>query len=776
MDFNEIIDNSIVIIPSNFKSFLRNYKINNFKLNFKVYTKEDLKKELYGKKSEEIIGFLLNKTSYTYDFIDSFLDYYFSNALIEEVYFKRQEEGKLGTVIDKLFELKLLLDEAKLVKVDPLFKNLFINKKVVIIGYSENDIEIVRILEQLNVNNAQYFSLDILPISKNSLENIGFLTFETKEDELHYNLNLCANLLEQNKDITLVGNSDLLFYLKLFSKEYNLKFDYESDSLIDLKCVNDLIINIDNDSFLNNVEKYILDEEIKEILKELNTYFYFDNLKDKASILRRILKKQTLNKEHFTHEIKYTSNLDFDPSKTYILSNCTSDFYPNVYVNKEMCDEETKMELGLTSTYEINRLNKEIAALFLQFSNLVSISSFSFDEKGKVVSSFLLNELDIKKEKPSLILEEYSSKIAKLFYSKENQVFQNFYINSDYNKVYKEYFKELESFDNTYNRIKEETPFDLKYSYSSLNEYFECPFKYYLKYILKIDSFEDTFSTKAGNFAHEVLKNIYKKDFDFNESVKKYLPKYEFKDEEEILLHRFIRHLDYCHRIILDRVSSKNITKTESEKDFEVVLDSKDIFKGKVDSIVETDNKNLFIIDYKSGEYTPFNEGNFNNSLGLQLPSYVYLIKNSNLSNKDNIAGLFIQPINFKDTYEGINSLYKDNFKLQGRILDEIDVIDSFDDSYKFNEKSLFISDLKLTKGKFSKDLNEKLFLTREEIDEYNKKFEAKIKDAISNIKQFNFNISPCFTPSDEVACKYCKFKCICFVKDKDKRLLIKEK
>ena len=44
MVFNEIIDNSIVIIPSNFKSFLRNYKFINYKLNFKVFSKEDLKK------------------------------------------------------------------------------------------------------------------------------------------------------------------------------------------------------------------------------------------------------------------------------------------------------------------------------------------------------------------------------------------------------------------------------------------------------------------------------------------------------------------------------------------------------------------------------------------------------------------------------------------------------------------------------------------------------------------------------------------------------------
>ena len=92
MVFNEVIDNSIVIIPSNFKSFLRNYKFINYKLNFKVFSKEDLKKELFGKKSDEIIGFLLNNSNYTFDFINTFLDYYFSNALIEEVFSNRKKE------------------------------------------------------------------------------------------------------------------------------------------------------------------------------------------------------------------------------------------------------------------------------------------------------------------------------------------------------------------------------------------------------------------------------------------------------------------------------------------------------------------------------------------------------------------------------------------------------------------------------------------------------------------------------------------------------------
>ena len=62
-----------------------------------------------------------------------------------------------------------------------------------------------------------------------------------------------------------------------------------------------------------------------------------------------------------------------------------------------MCDEETKKELGLTSALERNRLNKEIASLFVRFSNVISISTYLFNEKGEILPSFLFVEQKIKR-------------------------------------------------------------------------------------------------------------------------------------------------------------------------------------------------------------------------------------------------------------------------------------------------------------------------------------------------------------------------------------------
>ena len=56
---------------------------------------------------------------------------------------------------------------------------------------------------------------------------------------------------------------------------------------------------------------------------------------------------------------------------------------------------------------------------------------------------------------------------------------------------------------------------ELILSYSSIDDYALCPFKYYLKYVLKLDQFEESFSQKLGTLYHAVLASSYKDNFDF---------------------------------------------------------------------------------------------------------------------------------------------------------------------------------------------------------------------------------------------------------------------
>ena len=306
----------------------------------------------------------------------------------------------------------------------------------------------------------------------------------------------------------------------------------------------------------------------------------------------------------------------------------------------------------------------------------------------------------------------------------------------------------------------------MEFSYSSLNDYFECPFRFYLSRVLNLDSFEDTFSTKAGNFAHKVFENIYKSNFDIDKAIMDNLPFYEFKNEEKYLLERFIINIKVCYELIKERIEDKNITKTYSEKKLKTTLKNGFIFKGTIDSIVETDNKNIFVIDYKSGSFKEFNENNFENNIGLQLPSYIYLIKNNSsiINNSDNICGLFIQPINYKDLFTSVNLNYKSTFKMEGRIIDDEEIIKSFDDSYLFNNESLYIKGLKKSNNKKTKTgVNSDILISKAEIENCYKELDKKLNEAVNNIENYKFDISPLSKKSESIACTYCKYKAICF-------------
>ena len=86
------------------------------------------------------------------------------------------------------------------------------------------------------------------------------------------------------------------------------------------------------------------------------------------------------------------------------------------------------------------------------------------------------------------------------------------------------------------------TPYSL--SYSSIDDLAKCPFKYYLKYILKLDSFEENFSTKIGNIFHSVLKDSYSDNFSFDVALNIALKDNPLEKDEAVLFRRLENELE----------------------------------------------------------------------------------------------------------------------------------------------------------------------------------------------------------------------------------------
>ena len=301
-------------------------------------------------------------------------------------------------------------------------------------------------------------------------------------------------------------------------------------------------------------------------------------------------------------------------------------------------------------------------------------------------------------------------------------------------------------------------------SYSAMNTYYQCRFRYYLSNVLKLNIFEETFYTVLGNLFHYILSIALKKEINLKQEYHNYLSKcnYSFNSREKFFLSILEEDLEFIIATIKKQNEVNSLDKTYFEEKIEIDKSSSDmeiIFKGFIDKMMTNDNEDIIsIIDYKTGN-PDLNLNNIIYGLDLQLPVYVYLARNKFPNAR--IAGFYLQKIlnneisrDNKHTYE---SLKEDKLKLQGYSNSDISILEKFDASYY---ESKMIKGMRTT----SKGLASKKVLTDEQIDKLENITENKINEAIDNILKGQFQINPKRVGMNNLGCKYCKFKDICFL------------
>ena len=777
MNFLDTIDEeTILIIPNNIKSKILRYIDSLDKLiNVKIFDFNEIKRHIFFDYDGEALLYLIDKYNYKYDV---------SKILIDNMYYvenKQYESEKLSQVST----LKQELEDQQLLKKDNLFLQNLSSKPVIVYGYDYIDKFQSRILS--------YFD-NVKIIDSNTLDNKNITVYEgnTLLDESNFVLSQIAKLIDEGIDINKIKitNIDTNYNhtLTTLSKMYNIPINISKNSSIISTSICKMFLeklNIastlteavemwNNEITVNNINSKIY-EKIITICNNYIKYNYPFNVIKEAIIYK--LKNTKLPNKNLINcvEVLPFSNTIFLDDEYVFLMSFNQGVCPNIAKDEDYISDALKEELDLSLTNEINLLEKEAV-----IRKINSIQNLVISYKLKSISedfypSNLIKELDMNVEKITLdtiYSKEFSMiSLGKMLDELIKYDYKDNLLDSYYNSVSIPYMK----YDNKYTGISKEKLIKklnnkLLLSYSTIDNYYRCAFRYYIASVLKIDKYCETFKTFVGNLFHYILSVSFNDDFDLNKEWDNYIKDKELSVSEQFFLVKLKNEL----KLIIDEVKylHKETGLIDNYFEKKIYIDkSKDIpvtFMGIVDKIMykSVNGEELIsIIDYKTGNPST-SLYNIIYGIDMQLPVYLYLVKYSNLFTNPKFVGFYLQKILHNEILKSNNKTYldqkKDNLKLIGYSTTDEGMLSRFDPTY---ENSEFIKSMKITSKGFyayAKVIEDvKIGALINLVDE-------KINSAIEDILSAKFDINPKRIGMENVGCAFCKYKDICYMKEED--------
>lgn len=669
-----------------------------------------------------------------------------------------------------LSELKEDLINNNLLKIDKLFQNFARSNKVVFYQHALSKDE-KKLYEDLNYE---------VELSHNSFEH-SIHEFKNVEEEINFVCNKIIELINQGIDINNIkllnvkDDSKQIIY-RLF-KFYNIPISCEKSSLYAYNATLKFLDKLRNSRNIQESIDYLKElhsEEENDIINILNKYTFIKEVDDEyiECLINEFKNKK--KKIKLQNEIEI---IDFEDeiTKEYVFLLGFNDELPKTYKDESYISDEIKEKLGFATSidkniYEENKvLNciKNIKNLTITYSKKVISAEHNISKLNET-----LNYEIIKTDYQNY---SYSNIYNEITLTKYLDKLNKFNIkNKDLEYLLYNYEIPYQKYDNSFKGIEKEDLYKyldekLLLSYSSMDNYYKCGFRYYLNNILKITNYEETFAIKIGNIFHEMLSLAFKDNFDFENSWKEIISKTTLDHKEEV----FIVKLKEDLKFIIDTINKQNKLTTLTEEMYEhKIFINKDrnikvTFMGVIDKLKykKVDGKTLVaIIDYKTG--SP-NTSLTNSIYGLdmQLPVYLYLANNLERLENVEIVGFYLQKIlNNEINYNPKKDYLKekqDNLKLEGYSIDNYELLEQFDSSFKDSE---MIKSMKIGNNGFyaySKTIS------KEQVDNLIKLVDTKIDESIDNIIECNFKINP-KKIKNETTCSFCPYKVICYLKEED--------
>lgn len=760
-------DNTLLIVPNKIKeNIIQEIRENNPLLDITFITKNEFIKKVTFDYDNKTIYYLMNKYNIKYEIAKVYLDNIY---FIEDI---KYESSKLNYLV----EIKKDLIANNLLIFDNIYKEYIKTKHIVVYNFNYIDKYFNKLLSEFN-------DVEIINKKYNNYNIDTIYCYNTLEEEVNgVSVKIC-DLITSNIDINIIKiyyPSSYQNTINKIFKMYNIPINTNKSSIYDTYIGNYFIENLNKtiEDSINNIINY--DEEIvSKIINILNKYTWCDNLLEVKDMLIYELKNTYI-------EAKYNKSIELIDLKD---NNITDNDYvfvlgfnqgeiPMIYKDEEYITDNITNVLNIENTLELNKIEYNII-----LSNLKSIKNLNLSYKlnsdnGVCYISSMSEVLNSNIENIEINNYKYSNKLNKINLTKYLDKLVNYGIKEDnLELLYSNYDVNYKSFDNKYTLISKDNLYKfinnkLLLSYSSLDNYNKCSFKYYLSNILKISIYEETFMTSIGTIFHEVLSKMNNEDFDLDTEYTNSINKLnkEFTIKEKFFLNKLKNELDFIITTIRKQLSNSALDSYLYEEEIYTNIPGNiNIrFMGIIDKLVYkkyNDKTIVAIIDYKTGNPNT-NLNNVIYGLDMQLPIYLYLAKNTNKLTNVEIAGFYLQKIlnneinkDYKNSYL---KLKENNLKLVGYSNNDIKILNEFDPTYN---DSTMIKSLKTTKNGF---YTYSKVISSDNINKITNIIDNKIKENANDITNCKFDINPKRQNNDLLGCKYCKFNDICFRKEED--------
>ena len=665
-----------------------------------------------------------------------------------------------------LKEMKEYLDNNKLLIYNDRFREYIKDKEIYIYGYDYLDKYTLSILKDLSYKVIDYKYRD------NNIYDV--YEFDYIDDEVIFVIDRIYELLRKNIDIKkiklIITNEYKEVIYRLF-KIYNLPISIKKRSIYSIKVVKDVLSNLDD---IDNNLDIIKDDDIKDkVVKVLNNYSFINDKEEVRELIINDLKNTYLDEG--SSGIKISNINDYFEDDDYVfLLGFNKENLPILYKDNEYFSDKEKEILGYDTSNELN-INKKIEVIkkIKNINNLIITYKLRDNNNSYTMSDLLIDINIIKDYKISYNNSDMANKI--LLANKLDNLVKYNVKEDDLDLLYSNYNIPYMKYDNKYHNIDKNKLYKhldnkLLLSYTAINNYEKCKFKYYISNILKINIINNDFNIIIGNVAHYILSHIDDKDFDIDNSYNNYLKSIRpLTNRELFILSNIKDELSTIIKVIREQYQYMSLDQSMKEKEIYVNKDKniKVTFKGVIDKVLykEEDNKTyLVVIDYKTGSSDAIDLKNMEYGLNLQLPIYLYLSSKMELKNIK-VVGFYLQKLFNMPSINGTNDYDEERaktLKLEGYSINEENILSKFDNNYS---NSNIIKSMKVTPKGFSS--NSKV-LSEEEINTMIDNTDKIIDTAIKDILEGDFSINPKVINGKSISCDRCEYKEICYQREND--------